>query len=130
LNDFGYFRSRYFARSSSPWIEEAAEKMVVLAESPNKEYVVVNQPPGTGKSTAWTHDFPLWLAVRDRQRRTMIIGVPWLIETEVFLVRLTALITLGSTLVTTTSPQRSFFVRDLPRWDVCMFPCLYRLVIF
>ena len=72
INDFGYFRQRYFARSTSHWAEEAAYKMLALAESPNKEYVVVNQPPGVGKSTIWTHDFPVWLAVRDRSTRTMI----------------------------------------------------------
>lgn len=72
LDDFGYFRSRYFARSTSPWAEEAVYKMMELAASPHKEYVVVNQPPGVGKSTLWTHDFPVWLAVRDRSRRTMI----------------------------------------------------------
>lgn len=72
LDDFGYFRQRYFARSTSHWAEEAAYKMLALAESANKEYVVVNQPPGVGKSTIWTHDFPVWLAVRDRSTRTMI----------------------------------------------------------
>lgn len=72
LEDFGYFRSRYFARSTSPWAEEAVYKMIDLAASPNKEYVVVNQPPGIGKSTLWTHDFPVWLAVRDRSTRTLI----------------------------------------------------------
>ena len=72
LEDFGYFRERYFARSTSPWVEEAAYKMLELAATPNKEYVVINCPPGVGKSTTWTHDFPVWLAVRDRSRRTMI----------------------------------------------------------
>ena len=52
INDFGYFRQRYFARSTSHWAEEAAYKMLALAESPNKEYVVVNQPPGVGKALA------------------------------------------------------------------------------
>ena len=72
INDFGYFRQRYFARSTSPWAEEAAYKVLALAESPNKEYVVVNCPPGVGKSTFFTHDLPVWLAVRNRARRTMI----------------------------------------------------------
>jgi len=52
INDFGYFRQRYFARSTSPWAEEAAYKVLALAESPNKEYVVVNCPPGVGKALA------------------------------------------------------------------------------
>ena len=72
IEDFGYFRQRYFARSTSPWVEEAAYKMLELAATPNKEYVVINCPPGVGKSTTLTHDFPVWLAVRDRSRRTMI----------------------------------------------------------
>ena len=72
LEDFGYFRQRYFARSTSPWAEEAAYKILELANSPQKEYVVVNCPPGVGKSTFFTHDLPVWLAVRDRSRRTMI----------------------------------------------------------
>ena len=56
LEDFGYFRQRYFARSTSPWAEEAAYKILELANSPQKEYVVVNCPPGVGKSTFFTHD--------------------------------------------------------------------------
>ena len=31
LEDFGYFRQRYFARSTSPWAEEAAYKILELA---------------------------------------------------------------------------------------------------
>ena len=72
LEDFGYFRERYFARSTSPWAEEAAYKMLELIQSPHKEYVVVNLPPGIGKSTFFTHDLPAWLAVRDRSLRTLI----------------------------------------------------------
>ena len=72
LEDFGYFRQRYFARSTSPWAEEAAYKILELAGTKQKEYVVVNCPPGVGKSTFFTHDLPVWLAVRDRSRRTMI----------------------------------------------------------
>jgi len=72
LEDFGYFRERYFARSTSPWAEEAAYKMLELINSPHKEYVVVNCPPGVGKSTFFTHDLPVWLAVKDRSLRTLI----------------------------------------------------------
>lgn len=72
LDDFGYFRQRYFARSTSPWAEEAAYKMLDLIHSPHKEYVVVNCPPGVGKSTFFTHDLPVWLAVKDRSLRTLI----------------------------------------------------------
>ena len=50
LNDIGFFRSYYFARSSSPWVEEATEKIMKLLETPNKEYAVVNICPGVGKA--------------------------------------------------------------------------------
>jgi hypothetical protein len=72
LEDFGYFRQRYFARSTSPWQEDAAYKILDLASTGQKEYVVVNCAPGVGKSTFFAHDLPIWLAVKDRTRRTMI----------------------------------------------------------
>ena len=72
LEDFGLFRRRYFARSTSPWQEEAAYKILDLAATDHKEYVVVNVAPGVGKSTFFAHDLPIWLAVKDRTRRTMI----------------------------------------------------------
>jgi hypothetical protein len=52
LEDFGYFRERYFARSASPWMEDAAYKILDLASSGQKEYVVVNIAPGVGKALA------------------------------------------------------------------------------
>lgn len=70
--DFGYFRQRYFGHISRPWHVEAATKMVELLETPQKEYVVVNCPPGSGKSTMFTHDLILWAIVRNRSLRTMI----------------------------------------------------------
>jgi len=72
LEDFSYFRKRYLARSDSPWQEDAVKRIVELASSSDKEYLVVNAPPGSGKSTFFTHDLPCWLAVRDRSLRTMI----------------------------------------------------------
>jgi hypothetical protein len=71
-DDFGYFRLRYFGRIASPWQEEAAEKARQLLETPHKEYVVVNCPPGSGKSTLFTHDIPVWLACRNRSIRCLI----------------------------------------------------------
>lgn len=71
-NDFGYFRARYFARATLPWAEEAAYKIVALVETEDKEYVVINEPPGVGKSTLFVHDLPVWLAVRNRTLRQMI----------------------------------------------------------
>jgi len=72
LDDFQFFRRRYFGRVSTPWQEEAAYRMVELLATGDKEYVVVNCPPGVGKSTLFTHDIPCWVAVRDRSVRCMI----------------------------------------------------------
>jgi hypothetical protein len=72
LDDFGYFQKRYFGRIAYPWQIEAAEKVVELLASPHKEYLVVNCPPGSGKSTLFTHDIPAWLTVRNRKIRGMI----------------------------------------------------------
>lgn len=72
LDDFGLFRRRYFGRIASPWQEEAANRMVELLASPQKEFVVVNCPPGAGKSTLFTHDIPAWVTARDRSIRGLI----------------------------------------------------------
>ena len=58
FDDFGYFRQRYFARTSSPWAVEAAQKILELVYTPQKEYVVINVAPGVGKSTLFVHDIP------------------------------------------------------------------------
>jgi len=72
LEDFGFFRARYFGRVGSPWQEAAAYRVLGLLGSPDKEFVVVNAPPGSGKSTLFTHDIPVWLACRDRGVRCLI----------------------------------------------------------
>lgn len=72
LNDFAYFRLRYLGRYSTPWQLDAANQVVKLLESPDKEYVVINVPPGAGKSTLFTHDIPCWLIARNRAIRIMI----------------------------------------------------------
>lgn len=72
LECFKCFRLRYTGRSSVPWQIDAASQMVALLESPDKEYVVVNAPPGGGKSTLFTHDIPLWLICRNRAIRILI----------------------------------------------------------
>ena len=72
LEDFGFFREYFFARSTNPWAEEAAYKMLELAATGREEYVVVNLPPGSGKSTIFTHDLLAWLACRDRGLSQMI----------------------------------------------------------
>jgi hypothetical protein len=70
--DFGYFQRRYFGRIATPWQTEAAEKVVGWLDSPEKEFVVVNAPPGCGKSTTFTLDIPAWVTVRNRAIRGQI----------------------------------------------------------
>ncbi len=68
LEDFGYFRLRYFGRGATPWQEEAAYQILGLLGSPDREYVVMNVPPGSGKTTLM-HDITCWLIARDRSIR-------------------------------------------------------------
>lgn len=70
LDDFGYFRTRYFGRVNLPWHLELADKLVELQATPEKEFVVVNMPPGTGKTTE-IHDFEAWITARNRAIRGM-----------------------------------------------------------
>jgi transcriptional regulator with XRE-family HTH domain len=72
LEDFSYFQRRYLGRISAPWQKEAAEALATLLETDNEEYVVINAPPGSGKSTAFVHDIPLWLICRNRGVRIML----------------------------------------------------------
>jgi hypothetical protein len=72
LSDFGRYRARFYGRRSSPWQENAAHKIIEKLRTPNKEYGVVNCPPGSGKSTLFVHDIPSWLSVRDRTLRGFI----------------------------------------------------------
>ena len=72
LADFAYFRKRYFGRSSTPWQERAAYEVLRQHEDPDRTYVVMNEPPGAGKSTLFTHDIPAWLIARDRTIRIML----------------------------------------------------------
>lgn len=72
LEDFGYFRARYFGRRSTPWQEDAAHRVQGLLATPEKEFAVVNVAPASGKSTLFTHDVPAWLACRSRRIRGLI----------------------------------------------------------
>jgi len=72
LSDFAYFRLRYFGRQSTPWQTRAAVEMLKRIISDEREYVVMNEPPGSGKSTLFTHDIPCWLIARDRTVRVQI----------------------------------------------------------
>jgi hypothetical protein len=72
LEDFAFFRLRYFGRKSEPWQERAAYDLLRYLQTQDREYVVINSPPGSGKSTLFTHDIPCWLIARDRSIRIMI----------------------------------------------------------
>ena len=72
LDDFVKFRLRYFGRRSTAWQERAAYEVVRRLESRDREFVVMNEPPGAGKSTLFTHDIPVWLIARDRGIRIQI----------------------------------------------------------
>jgi hypothetical protein len=75
LNDFARFRARFFGRISSPWQENAAQETIRLLETSFKEFVVLNCPPGSGKTTLFTHDIPAWLTVRNRAIRGLLGAV-------------------------------------------------------
>lgn len=72
LHNFAYFRQRYLGRRSTPWQEEAAVSVVEWVTSGDTEYIVVNCPPGSGKSTLFVNDIPLWLICRDRTIRILV----------------------------------------------------------
>lgn len=72
LEDFAFFRRRYFGRESTPWQTRAAYELLGAMETPDREYVVMNEPPGSGKSTLFTCDIPTWLIVRRRSIRIML----------------------------------------------------------
>lgn len=70
--DFGYFVERYFGRRQTPWQIHAANEVVRALEAPELVFMVVNAPPGAGKSVSFTHDITLWATVRDRSLRGLI----------------------------------------------------------
>jgi hypothetical protein len=72
LSEFNYFQLVYLGRIGLPWQEQAAQEVVALLESEDKEYVVINAPPGSGKSSTFTYAIPLWLICRDRAIRGLV----------------------------------------------------------
>ena len=72
LEDFALFRRRYFGRESTPWQVRAAKEMLAAIETRDREYIVMNEPPGSGKSTLFTTDIPCWLIAKNRRIRIMI----------------------------------------------------------
>lgn len=52
LDDFNYFQERYLGRVALPWQKATASELARLSYSPEREYVVVNLCPGSGKALA------------------------------------------------------------------------------
>lgn len=75
MEDFARFRARFFGRISSPWQEQAGQQIIDLLDSPYKEFVVLNCPPGSGKTTLFTHDVTTWMTVRNRALRGLVGAV-------------------------------------------------------
>jgi hypothetical protein len=76
--EFGYWRNLYLARRHIPWQIEMVQILMSwweagqLVKGTSESEVIkgiVNTPPGGGKSTTITHDFPGWLITRDRNIR-------------------------------------------------------------
>ena len=72
LDDFARFRRRYFGRKSTPWQEEAGHQIKDFLDTPHKEFLVDNCPPGSGKTTLFTMDIPAWLTCRNRGMRGLM----------------------------------------------------------
>lgn len=69
LADFGVFTRRYFGRIHTPWQIDAANRVAGKLSTPHKEFIVLNCPPGVGKTTVFAHDIPAWLTARNRSLR-------------------------------------------------------------
>jgi hypothetical protein len=63
-----------WAVSRSPWQVDAAYKIEDYLLSNDKQFVVLNCPPGAGKSTLF-HDIAVWQIVKNRKIRVMIGSV-------------------------------------------------------
>lgn len=72
LEDIELFALRYFGLVVMPFQRQAAQQLVGMQASPEESYVVLNQPPGTGKSTFFTLVLPAWVTCRDRTVRGFI----------------------------------------------------------
>lgn len=81
LEDFDYFRRVYLGRAASNWQVEAAYRIKEYLESEEREYLVLNVPPGAGKSTLF-HDVAVWMICRRRDIRILIGSVSGKLATQ------------------------------------------------
>lgn len=62
LRDFNLFAEKALCRRPSSWREKAAEEAVAhILDKSERSYLVANIFPGSGKSTLWCLDIPVWL---------------------------------------------------------------------
>jgi hypothetical protein len=75
-SEFGHWRTRYMGRRHIPWQVEMGHMLMAWHEEAVKENErlrgILNTPPGGGKTTTVTHDFPGWLICRNRNIRTAL----------------------------------------------------------
>ena len=71
LEDFSYFQRRYFGVKPFPWQKTAAEAIEKALHSDDREFMVINTPPGVGKTVTFTQMIPAWLICKDRRFRGM-----------------------------------------------------------
>ncbi len=63
LTDFALFDRTFLGYRSQPWAVDAAKRVVEFLSDPDRSYVVMNMPPGVGKTTLFTFRIPLWLII-------------------------------------------------------------------
>jgi len=71
LEDLALFRRRYMGNESTPWQLDAAKVVLELLATDDKEFVVMNMAPGSGKTT-FVHDLNAWMTCRDRSVRGLM----------------------------------------------------------
>lgn len=71
-SDIAYFAGRYFGAILQPWQLFATDIAMELYHSEHEEYIVVNAPPGSGKSFFFTRILPAWITCKDRSIRGLI----------------------------------------------------------
>lgn len=71
-NDIALFAERYYGMILLPFHLEDTERITELYSTPEKEYVVINMVPGSGKTEFYTRILPAWLTIRDRTIKGML----------------------------------------------------------